>query len=79
MVRPGNPFAAIAAPPREAARSWFRDRAQTMGISSAYGAAASLIVVLLWVYYSAQIVLFSAEFTWVFAHRYGSRRGPTPP
>jgi membrane protein len=48
------------------------------GISSAYGAAASLIVVLLWVYYSAQIFLFGAEFTWVYAHRYGSRRGQAP-
>lgn len=48
------------------------------GVSSVYGAAASLIVVLLWVYYSAQIFLFGAEFTWVYAHRYGSRRGHTP-
>ena len=36
------------------------------GITSAFGAAASLIVVLLWVYYSAQIFLFGAEFTWVY-------------
>lgn len=50
------------------------------GITTLYGAAASLIVVLLWVYYSAQIFLFGAEFTWVYAHRYGSRRGqPLPP
>ena len=46
------------------------------GITSVFGAAASLIVVLLWVYYSAQIFLFGAEFTWVYAHRYGSRRPP---
>ena len=39
------------------------------GISSAFGAAASLVVVLLWVYYSAQIFLFGAEFTWVYSHR----------
>ena len=44
------------------------------GITSAFGAAASLIVVLLWVYYSAQIFLFGAEFTWVYSHRYGSHR-----
>ena len=50
------------------------------GITSGFGAAASLVVVLLWVYYSAQIFLFGAEFTWVYAHRYGSRRGqPLPP
>jgi membrane protein len=44
------------------------------GITSAFGAAASLIVVLLWVYYSAQVFRFGAEFTWVWSHRYGSRR-----
>ena len=44
------------------------------GGTSIFGAAASLIVVLLWVYYSAQIFLFGAEFTWIYAHRYGSRR-----
>jgi len=45
------------------------------GISTAFGAAASLIVVLLWVYYSAQIFLFGAEFTWAYSHKFGSRRG----
>ncbi len=45
------------------------------GITTLFGAAASLIVVLLWVYYSAQIFLFGAEFTWVYSHRYGSNRG----
>jgi membrane protein len=44
------------------------------GVASAYGAAASIIVILLWVYYSAQIVLFGAEFTKAFAERHGSRR-----
>jgi membrane protein len=39
---------------------------------SAYGAAASLTVVLLWVYYSAQIFLFGAELTWVVAERRAS-------
>jgi len=47
------------------------------GITSAFGAAASLIVVLLWVYYSAQVFLFGAEFTWVYSHRYGSRKALT--
>ncbi len=37
------------------------------GLSSAYGAAGSLVVLLLWVYYSAQIFLFGAEFTEVYA------------
>jgi membrane protein len=41
--------------------------------SSTYGAAASLVVILLWVYYSAQILFFGAEFTQVYANTYGSR------
>ncbi len=45
-------------------------------MSSAYGAAGSLIVVLLWVYYSAQILFFGAEFTQVYANRFGSRVVP---
>lgn len=45
--------------------------------SSTYGAAASLIIILAWVYYSAQILLFGAEFTAVYASRYGSRIVPT--
>jgi len=45
------------------------------GIASGFGAAASLVVVLVWVYYSAQIFLFGAEFTWAYAHKFGSRRG----
>jgi membrane protein len=39
--------------------------------ASAYGAAGSLAVILLWVYYSAQVFLFGAEFTYVYAHRFG--------
>ncbi len=49
------------------------------GVALRFGPAASLIVVLLWVYYSAQIFLFGAEFTWAFSHRFGSRRGQAPP
>ena len=49
------------------------------GITTLFGAAASLIVVLLWVYYSAQIFLLGAEFTWVYSHQYGSRRGQPLP
>ena len=47
------------------------------GIASTYGAAGSLIVLLLWVYYSVQIFLLGAEFTKVFANRHGSTQtGP---
>jgi len=49
------------------------------GIASGYGAAGSLVVVLVWVYYSAQIFLLGVEFTWVYAHEYGSLKGiPRP-
>ncbi|MEA3139448.1 MAG: rane protein [Gammaproteobacteria bacterium] len=42
-------------------------------LSSAYGAAGSVMVLLLWIYYSAQIFLFGAEFTHVYAYTLGSR------
>ncbi len=48
-------------------------------ISSSFAAAGSLVVLLVWVYYSAQIFLLGAEFTWVFAHSHGSRKGQVPP
>jgi len=47
-------------------------------ITSAYGAAGSLLVLLLWIYYSAQIFLFGAEFTCAFAYARGSRVTQTP-
>lgn len=46
----------------------------TSGIVSAFGAAGSFVVLLLWVYYSAQVFLLGAEFTWVYAQHSGSRR-----
>lgn len=45
-------------------------------LGSAYGAAGSLIVFLAWVYYSAQIILFGAEFTQVYSQMYGSKIRP---
>jgi membrane protein len=47
-------------------------------IASGFGAAGSVVVVVVWVYYSAQIFLFGAEFTWVYANAYGSRRAAQP-
>ncbi|MES2822373.1 MAG: YihY/virulence factor BrkB family protein [Pseudomonadota bacterium] len=44
--------------------------------SSAYGAAGSLVVLLVWIYYSAQIIFFGAEFTQVYARHFGSRIRP---
>ena len=43
---------------------------------SAYGAAGSLAALFVWIYYSAQLVFFGAEFTQVYARRYGSRIQP---
>ena len=44
-------------------------------VASGFGAAGSLIVVLVWVYYSAQIFLLGAEFTWGYARTSGSHAG----
>ena len=44
--------------------------------ASIYGAAGSMVVLLLWVYYSSQILFFGAEFTQVYAARYGRRIVP---
>jgi membrane protein len=46
-----------------------------VAVDSAYGAAGSLVVLLLWVYISAQTVLIGAEFTQVLARRVGDERG----
>jgi membrane protein len=47
-------------------------------LASTYGAAAALAVFLVWIYYSAQIVLLGAEFTQVYARRFGGRVVPSP-
>ena len=47
------------------------------GVASGFGAAGSLIVVFLWVYYSAQIFLMGEEFTWVYAKTFGSMKEQT--
>ena len=47
------------------------------GVTSVYGAAGSLVLVLLWIYYSAQLLFLGAEFTEVYSRRYGSRKGVT--
>ncbi len=52
------------------------------GLATPYGAAGGLIVMLLWVYYSAQVFLLGAEFTKVFAGHFGSQQSAvreTPP
>jgi YihY family inner membrane protein len=47
-------------------------------VGVAYGAAGSLVVILIWVYYASQIFLFGAEFTAVYAESRGSQPAPTP-
>ncbi|WP_228060543.1 MULTISPECIES: YihY/virulence factor BrkB family protein [unclassified Coleofasciculus] len=47
-----------------------------MGVGSAYGAAGSLVVILTWVFYSAQILFLGAEFTKVYAKSYGKKIKP---
>jgi membrane protein len=47
----------------------------TSSVTSGFGAASSLVVLPLWVYYSAQIFLVGAEFTWLYAQRHGSMAG----
>jgi membrane protein len=47
-------------------------------VTSAFGAAGSLVVILIWIYYSSQILFFGAEFTQVYASRSGSRLKPAP-
>ena len=46
-------------------------------VGSTYGAAGSLVILLVWVYWSAQILFLGAEFTQVYARRYGSLKGDT--
>jgi len=48
-------------------------------ITSAFGAAGSLVMLLIWVFYSAQVFLLGAEFTRVYTYREGSRADEEPP
>ena len=67
-VWPGTALTALLFVVGQLLLGWYLSRQSS---ASVYGAAGSLIVLLLWIYYSAQIFLFGAEFTQVFATRYG--------
>jgi len=45
------------------------------GVASGFGAASAIVALLVWIYGSAQVFLFGAEVTWIYAQRHGSRRG----
>lgn len=47
-------------------------------VASGFGAAGSIALLFVWIYYSAQIFLLGAEFTWLFAHEHGSKIGQIP-
>jgi membrane protein len=49
----------------------------TTSVASGFGAAGSLVVLLVWVYFSAQVFLLGAEFTWVYSHEFGSKAAQT--
>lgn len=70
----GALFTAVLFTLGKTAIGWYVGRS---GAVSGFGAAGSLVVVLLWVYWSAQIFLLGAEFTWVYANLFGSRRPRT--
>lgn len=46
----------------------------TTGMTTGFGAAGSFALLLAWIYYSAQIFLLGAEFTWIYANNFGSKR-----
>jgi membrane protein len=48
-------------------------------VASSFGLFGSLALLMIWIYYSAQIFLLGAEFTWVYANRFGSRRNAQRP
>jgi len=48
-------------------------------VTSGFGAAGSVVILLVWVYYSAQVFLLGAEFTAIYAYRFGSLRGQERP
>jgi membrane protein len=57
------------------ALAWYVGRSATV---SPFGAAGSLVALIVWVYYSAQILFLGAEFAQVYASHYGTRIVPTP-
>ena len=70
-VWPGALISALLFQAGKLAIAWYIG---SQGLESTYGAAASLVVLLIWVYYTAQIVLFGAEISHAYAHRTSAPR-----
>ncbi len=49
------------------------------GVTAGFGAASAIVALLVWVYGAAQVFLFGAELTWLFAQRHGSQRAASAP
>jgi membrane protein len=75
-VRAGAIVTAILFVAGEAALGIYITRA---GLANAYGAAGSIVIILVWAYYSAMLLLFGAELTRAYAETRGSRAGVWPP
>jgi membrane protein len=58
-------------------RCCWRGRAKECHAVSSYGAAGSIVALVVWVYYSSQIVFMGAEITQVYARRFGSKIEPS--
>jgi membrane protein len=71
----GGLVTAVAFAVGRIALAWYVGRSATV---SPFGAAGSLVALIVWVYYSAQILFMGAEFAQVYASRYGSRIVPSP-
>jgi membrane protein len=74
-VGPGALFSAALFIVGKQLLAWYIGKSTTF---STYGAAGSFVVILLWVYYSAQILYLGAEFTRAYTKRYGSHREALP-
>ncbi len=74
-VWPGAIFSTVLFMVGKVMLGWYIGRSSTY---SMYGAAGSFAIILLWVYYSAQILYLGAEFTRAYTKRYGSHSGAAP-
>jgi membrane protein len=72
------PGAAIAATGIALSKLAFSAYFAYANVAAAYGAAGSLVVLLLWIYYTSQIFFFGLEVTYTYAKEFGSLKGQNP-